>query len=244
MTPGQPFRLFVPILAGATLRDRVVASMGAAVGLAGVAAVCARLPLGSDGLPALLAPLGASAVLLFAVPASPLAQPWSIFGGSVISGLVGVAAAATLGHGPLAVGVAVGGAILAMSLLRCLHPPGGAMAMSAVIGGPAVWAAGVAFPLVHVTTNAALVIVAGWLFHRVSGHAYPHRAVAPRLAPRTLHRDDIRHALADAGETFDVSEADLEMLLTRAEQHAARRAEAVTPARLQSRYAGTRSKAG
>lgn len=216
------FRLFHPILAGATLRDRLVASLGALVALAVTAVACRMLALGHDGLPALVAPVGASAVLLFVVPASPLAQPWSIVGGNVVSGIVGVLVAYTLGHGPLAIGAAVGGAILAMSLLRCLHPPGGAVAMTAVIGGPAIWAAGLAFPLGLVAVNAAIVVVLGWLFHRVSGHSYPHRpAAAPDLREAgRLHHDDVRRALADSGEAFDVSEADLEVLLARAEHYA------------------------
>lgn len=216
------FRLFHPILAGATLRDRAIGAAGALAGIAITAWICAQFPLGGPGFPILAAPVGASAVLLFAVPASPLAQPWSILGGNVVSGLVGVLIAHTLGHGPLAIGAAVGAAILAMSLLRCLHPPGGAIALTAVSGGPAIWAAGLAFPLGLVVINSAIVVALGWLFHRVSGHSYPHRPAAPqemREAGR-LHHDDIRRALADAHETFDVSESDLEVLLARAEHYA------------------------
>ncbi|MEG8058719.1 HPP family protein [Sphingomonas sp. 22L2VL55-3] len=80
---------------------------------------------GSGPLPLLVAPIGASAVLIFAVPASPLAQPWSVVGGNIISALVGVTAARFVPIPYLAAGVAVGGAILVMSLLRCLHPPAG-----------------------------------------------------------------------------------------------------------------------
>ena len=51
----------------------------------------------------LIAPMGASAVLLFCLPASPLAQPWSVVGGNVVSGLVGMACVKWLGS---SVGVA------------------------------------------------------------------------------------------------------------------------------------------
>ena len=71
--------------------------------------------------------MGASAVLLFAVPSSPLAQPWSILGGNVVSAVTGVLIFKIFGHSALALGVAVACAILAMSLLRCLHPHGGAV---------------------------------------------------------------------------------------------------------------------
>ncbi|TIM63397.1 MAG: hypothetical protein E5Y60_25335, partial [Mesorhizobium sp.] len=70
------FRLFSPILAGATLRERMIACFGATIGIALTGAI-GGLVLGSGPhVPLLVAPMGASAVLLFAVPASPLAQPW------------------------------------------------------------------------------------------------------------------------------------------------------------------------
>lgn len=68
-------RIFKPLLAGAQLRDRLIACLGAAICLALTMIVCAQLPLGTADLPIIVAPLGASAVLVFAVPASPLAQP-------------------------------------------------------------------------------------------------------------------------------------------------------------------------
>ena len=67
---------------------------------------------------------GASAVLLFAVPASPLAQPWSIIGGNTISALMGIIAAYFIRDPIIATGVGVSLAIGAMSFTRCLHPPG------------------------------------------------------------------------------------------------------------------------
>ena len=99
--------------------------------------------LGSgQGLPLLIAPIGASAVLLFAVPASPLAQPWAIIGGNTISALCGIFWIKVLGDPAYAACLGVATAIAMMSLARCLHPPGGACALTGVIGGPAVIAAG------------------------------------------------------------------------------------------------------
>jgi CBS domain-containing membrane protein len=155
------FRLFVPILAGARLGERMVACLGALLGIALTALIC-RYVLGqSPSLPLVVAPLGASAVLLFAVPSSPLAQPWSILGGNVVSAVTGVLIFKIFGHSALALGVAVACAILAMSLLRCPHPPGGAVAMTAVIGGPAIWHAGFAFPFDVVALNSFVLIATG-----------------------------------------------------------------------------------
>ena len=173
----------------------------------------------------LVAPMGASAVLVFAVPASPLAQPWSVIGGNIVSAFVGVAVAALVPWPALASGVAVGGAILAMSLLRCLHPPGGAAALTAVIGGPAVAAAGWMFPILPVGINAVILTATGILFHRMSRHSYPHRLVAavasnmPGDDP-TPHPEDLDAALADLGETFDIGREDLEQLFERMRVHA------------------------
>jgi CBS domain-containing membrane protein len=225
---GYPL-FFKPMLAGASLRDRMVGSAGALIGMAATYALCSLLHFDSS-LPLLVAPMGASAVLIFAVPASPLAQPWPVIGGNVVSVFVGVTAARYVPVLPIAIGVAVGGAILVMSLLRCLHPPGGATALIAVIGGPAVASAGYGFAILPVGINVVVLTAVALLFHRVSGHSYPHRTIiraaeALPPAPELLHRDDIDLALAALGETFDVSREDLDQLLRHAEDNARRRRE-------------------
>ncbi len=220
-------RLFVPLLAGASLRDRAIGSVGALIGIAVVGAVCVLFFPAAT--PWIVAPIGASAVLLFAVPASPLAQPWPIVGGNVISAAFGVAAAGLVPEPALAAALAVGGAILIMSLLRCLHPPGGAAALSAVIGGHTLASGHAAHLLIPVAVNSLILVAAGWVFHRYSGHSYPHRAApvegkpAVVAAPAGLLMDDIDAALDDLGETFDIGREDLALLLARAEIHAASR---------------------
>lgn len=218
-------RIFLPLLAGASLRDRMVASVGALVGISVAGLICAAMfPV---TMPWIIAPIGASAVLLFAVPASPLAQPWSIVGGNLISALFGIVVAQSVGEPAFAAALAVSTAILVMSLARCLHPPGGAVALSAVIGWPNFSGHVVDF-LVPVLLNSLILVAIGMLFHRFSGHSYPHRARAVdgnavAEEPVGLLMDDIDGALADLGETFDISREDLALLLTRAEAHAAAR---------------------
>lgn len=220
-------RIFVPLLAGASLRDRVIASVGAVLGIGFVGLTC--VALFPSSIPWIVAPMGASAVLLFAVPASPLAQPWSIAGGNVISAFVGAVVAHVVPDPAIAAAVAVAVAILTMSLLRCLHPPGGAAALSAVLGGYALFSAHVLEFLTVVLVNSLLLVAIGWIFHRFSGHSYPHRAkpvdgkaLSPAPASGLL-MDDIDKALDDLGETFDISREDLALLLERAEVHAAER---------------------
>lgn len=230
---SRALRLFVPILPGATFVDRLLACLGALIGIGLTAALCGlvfngvHLPI----TPLLVAPMGASAVLLYAVPASPLAQPWSIIGGNTISALVGITVVHFVPDSVLAAAIGVAGAIAAMSLCRCLHPPGGAAALTAVLGGPTVFALGYKFAFVPVGLNSALLVTCGFLFHRLlRRHAYPH--VPPRtLASATPSPDrlgfrasDIDKALEDLGEALDIDRGDIDLLLRRVELHALCRA--------------------
>ena len=92
-------------------------------GLGGFLVIFALSQLGSNlHIALLVAPFGASCVLVFALPLSPLAQPRNLIGGHLISSTVGVVILAALGHSPLAYGVAVGLAIAAMQPTDTLHP--------------------------------------------------------------------------------------------------------------------------
>jgi CBS domain-containing membrane protein len=210
-----PFRL---LLAGAHWPSRLLACAGAAIGIALTMVACARLPLQAADLPVIVAPLGASAVLVFAVPASPLAQPWPVVGGNVVSSLIGVAAFRCIPEPTVAAGAAVGLAILAMSLLRCLHPPGGAAALTAVIGSEGIHAAGYGFAVAPVAVNSIALVAIGMLFHRLGGHGYPHRSAA--AAPIALRAADVDAALDEMGEAFDIAREDLAALLERAQAQA------------------------
>ncbi|MBS1844464.1 MAG: HPP family protein [Actinobacteria bacterium] len=237
-------RRFAPILPGATARDRAFACLGAIVGIGLAGFVAALIHGDGEALPWIVAPMGASAVLLFAVPASPMAQPWPIVGGNSLSALTGFAVGQALGHGAVACGIGVGLAIGVMSMTRSLHPPGGAAALTGVIGGGLVDPAGWWFPLAPVALDAALLVAVGWAFHRLSGHPYPHRpepetaAHDPAPTVRVGVRDeDLDAVLAGVGETFDIDRADLRLLLTELElQVLARRRPELTCGEIMSRH--------
>lgn len=200
----------------------VRAMVGALLGV-GVASLVCRIWLdGAIGaLPFLVAPIGASAVLVFTLPASPLAQPWPVLGGNTVSALMGVLAYQVSPDPDIAAGLAVAGAIGGMALLRCLHPPGGAVALTAVIGGPVIHAAGWAYAIVPVALNTAILVGLGWLFHRITRHSYPHQAMsAPPPAQRQVTAGDIETVLARYDEVIDVSPDDLLTLLRAAEAQA------------------------
>lgn len=198
------------------------AIIGAFIGV-GVASLVCRLWLGAapGALPYLVAPIGASAVIVFALPASPLAQPWPVIGGNTLSTLMGVLAGQLVPDPALAAGLAVAGAIAAMALARCLHPPGGAAALTAVLGTPAIHAAGFHYAFVPVALNTAILVGLAWLFHKATLHSYPHRATpAPAPAAPDVTAQDIAATLADYDELIDVSPDDLLALLRAAEARA------------------------
>ncbi|GEP07225.1 HPP family protein [Methylobacterium oxalidis] len=225
------FRLFRPILAGATLRERLIACLGALAGITLTGLICGLVFGQGPDIPLIVAPMGASAVLLFAVPASPLAQPWPIIGGNTISAFVGVLAARFIPDPVVAIGVGVSLAIAAMSFTRCLHPPGGAAALTALIGGPAVTSAGFLFPLFPVCVNSVILVALGITFHKIARRNYPHVPVA---APVNTHGtadlppplrvgfkpEDVDAALVALHETLDIDRADLDRLLQQVEHHA------------------------
>lgn len=217
------WRVFVPRLAGGNLNDRLIACVGAGLGV--LAAATAGLGVQNilPALPFLIAPIGASAVLVFAVPASPLAQPWPVFGGNVVAACVGVTVLHLVPVTLAAIAIAVASAILVMSLLRCLHPPSGAVAITTILGGQAIVDAGYLYPISVVAANSAALIGAGWLFHRFTGHSYPHRTTASPAMPVGLLRADIDQAVQEAHETFDIDLADLEAILLKAERIAEQR---------------------
>jgi CBS domain-containing membrane protein len=231
------FRLFSPILAGATLRERLIACFGAllAIGLTGV--ISGYLFGQGPHLPLIVAPMGASAVLLFAVPASPLAQPWSIIGGNTISAIMGILASYCFSDPIIATGVGVSLAIGAMSFTRCLHPPGGAAALTAVLGGPVVAGWGFLFPFVPVALNSCILVGLGVLFHKLSRRNYPHVVLKPaENAHQTVdlpsaarigfREEDVDAALEALDETFDIDRADLSRLLQQVELQAVIRSNA------------------
>ncbi len=225
----SPFlRRFWPEQAPVSTRERVRAACGALVGLL-VTGLVARAALGTGAaLPALIAPMGASAVLLFAVPSSPLAQPWSIFGGNLVAALVGVTTALYVPDPLIAAGLAGAGAIAVMMVLRCLHPPSGAVALTAVLGGPAIHDLGYGFVLWPVGVNTVLILGVAILFNNLTGRTYPHVSQAAPAVPAPAGRfglssADIDAALEDFDQVLDIGRGDLEALLRRAQLSAVMR---------------------
>ncbi|MCR0984658.1 HPP family protein [Roseomonas populi] len=229
-------RGFMPAPMGASLTERLRGCCGALAGLLVTGLVCTWL-VGQgtfQGTPMLIAPLGASAVLLFAVPASPLAQPWSILAGNTLSALIGVTCAQWIPDPLLAAPLAGALAIGAMFALRCLHPPGGAIALTAVLGGQAVTEAGYHFALTPVGLDSLVLMLAAIAFNNATRRPYPahHHATRPhphQTADRSpmervgVRPEDLDAVLRDYDAVLDVGRDDLDSLVQKAEMHAYRR---------------------
>ncbi|MFA3791871.1 HPP family protein [Aliiglaciecola sp. SL4] len=106
----------------------------------------------------MLIPIAATAVLLFCVPHGALSQPWPVIGGNFISAVFGIFCSQNIGVPLVSASIAVGGSILFMHFLRCIHPPGGATALTAVLGGDAVQTLGYYYALFPVLFSAIVMV--------------------------------------------------------------------------------------
>lgn len=220
----------VPLSTGEKLRSGLAAFGGIlAVGL-----ISSHFISGL-GLPLMVASMGASAVLLFAASHSPLAQPWPLIGGNLLSAVVGVTCSRLVHDPALAAAIAVSLSIVVMLLTHSLHPPGGAVSLIPVLGGEGVHALGYHFVLLPVGLNVLVIFVAALAINNLlPGRRYPAR---PRQMRDEIHRHDdpsamsrlgvsqadLHSALKDFNAFLDVSEDDLGQIYRMAGMHAYRR---------------------
>lgn len=215
-------------------REQLRACTGAICGLLLTGLICHFLLAPDSASVYLIAPMGASAVLLFCLPASPLAQPWSVVGGNVVSGLVGMACVKWLGPSVGVAALAACLAIGAMFALRCLHPPGGAVALTTVVGGASVHAAGFEFVFITVLFNSAVLVACAVLYNNLTGRRYPHTQQLATPHPHATRDatpstrlgfspDDLDAVLRQHGEVLDISRDDLQAIFLQTEMRAYQR---------------------
>jgi len=193
-----------------------------------MALVTQKLSIGT-AYPIIVASMGASAVILFIIPNSPLAQPWSFFGGQLISAIIGVACAQWFTDIALASACAVGGSVFAMLLLRCLHPPGAATAIAPILSGDPISSLGYGFVLMPVGLNVLIMLVMAIFINRwLLRHDYPivsgNKNILVKPAQQTgISDQDLKLALENMDMFMDVSAGDLRKLLTDAEARSFKR---------------------
>ena len=136
--------------------EKLVSGLGGFFGILLILLVTRQF-LGTAASVLIVASMGASAVLLFAVPHGPLSQPWALTGGHLVSAVIGVSCYRLVPDLFVAAACAVGLAITAMHYLRCIHPPGGATALTTVIAGPEVHALGYEYVVTPVLLNVLVV---------------------------------------------------------------------------------------
>lgn len=238
-------RALGPALARPPPAEMLRAAIGAGLGLL-VTGLLTLLLAGRIGAPTavLFAPLGASAFLIFAVPNSPLAQPWSAVAGNGLSALAALTVAPLGLYPAAAVALSVAGAVLLMMAARAMHPPGGAVALLLALNPDPTH--GLGFALYPVAAATACLALTGTLYNRATGRKYPFRQPAETGAHQTRDRapdrrlgltaDDLGRILADLRLAANIGPEDLARLIGAAEAEAtARHVGGLTAADVMSR---------
>ncbi|WP_236024005.1 HPP family protein [Comamonas suwonensis] len=218
-----------PVASRASWKELIRSCIGAGLGLALAGMLVGMVDHFLPHALFLFAPLGATAVLVFAVPSSPLAQPWNCVVGNTVPALYSLLllwAFPTLSQTSMAA-LAVGGAIAIMLALRALHPPGGAVALLTVLSAeqllPMGW-----YLLVPMAALSAVLVAVGVLYHRACGRPYLHQphqvAKAQRPATRlALSEQDLEQLLQRFDQSNNLSPEDLGVMLAAAEEDAIKR---------------------
>jgi len=198
--------------------EKLLSGLGGMLSILAITLISQQM-LGTQDAVLVVASMGASAVLLFAVPHGPLSQPWALLGGHTISAIIGVGCVLLVPSQLLAAAVAVALAIAVMHYLRCIHPPGGATALTAVIGGESIQALGFQYVLTPVLLNAVVMLIIAigfnYAFH---WRRYP-AALAPAMAKKPevssaekqqqITREQLENALDSMGSTVDINGREL-----------------------------------
>jgi len=213
-------------------REWLRASVGACAGVLIASMVCQYF-YGLELALHLLGPIGASSVLLFAVSTGALAQPWSIVGSYFVATGAALISVHLFGHSFLSASFAVGLSIGAMCVLRCLHPPGGAVALCIVLSQSNLAQPGL-YIFYPVMLNAGILLGCALIFNNLTLVRYPkahtnpsaeinHTKDIPPFERVGFNSDDLDAALADIDEFVDVTREDLERIIRSTEKHALRR---------------------
>lgn len=204
---------FKPHPSQTSIAEKLRSCLAGGIGVVLLMSALHHLP--QSGFPLLfVASMAASATLLYAIPHSPLSQPWNLVGGHLVSALAGVACSLYIPEPTLAAGAAVGVAILLMELLSCLHPPSTATAILMVLGNSQLHEMNWHWAIAIVAVNVGLSLLLALAINGLLGRRYPmhasHVPTPPKPAPFiTLEQSDLAWALSQMDGMVDISEEDL-----------------------------------
>lgn len=233
--------------------EKIASSLGGLLGIAVIYLLSLRLDSSVSSV-LIVASMGASAVLVFAVPHGALSQPWPVMGGHIISATIGVMCFQSFNNPIIASSAAVGFAILFMYYLRCLHPPGGATALLAVIGGEPIHSMGFSFVIDPIFTNVSILLMSAVAFNfLLKRRSYPAHGLtkSQRLSSHkrsipahNLTQEDFTAALQQLDSFIDVSAEDLSDIFERAIQHTQSHNFSITPHAIKKGYCYSNGKLG
>lgn len=208
--------------------EKLVATVGSILGIS-LTFLFSYLLIGIEGAVFIVPSMGASAVLLFALPHGALSQPWALFAGNLVSALIGVVCYLSVPNIFVAAGLAVGLSIGVMHLLNSIHPPGGATALVAVVGGPVIHDLGFMYILSPVLINVLTIFAVALLFNSffdwrrypVSLMRFKERPASRQEDVRSsIHGKHIEQAIKDMDLVVDITIEDLKRLFSLTLQHA------------------------
>lgn len=204
--------------------ERLVSGLGAFSGIFATFYITRAFLGDTPASMLMVASMGASAVLLFAVPHGKLSQPWPVIGGHLISAAIGVSCALTIPDITLALPLAAGLSVLVMHYLECIHPPGGATAVSAVLGGAAIHDLGYQYILTPIGINVLVILLTAIIFNwPFPWRRYPLmsqvKQTKAELKSLPVGRDDLIYALEQVETVIDIEEGELERIFQMAAAH-------------------------
>jgi len=208
--------------------EKIVATIGGILGIS-ISFTISYLLIGAEAAFFLVPSMGAAAVLLFAIPHGALSQPWALFMGNLISAFIGVTCFLLVPNIFIAAGLAVGLSIGAMHLLNCIHPPGGATALVAVVGGPVIHDLGFMYIISPVFINVLSIFIVAIFFNSFfAWRRYPitmmrfieKQTETKDTAGHSMETKHIGQAIKDMDLVIDITIEDLKRLFTLTLQHA------------------------
>lgn len=216
MTKTTFFHLLGITTATSSHREKIISGVGGFLGIITIFVITTMM-MSLDEAIYIVPSMGASAVLLFAAPHVPFSQPWNVFGGHLISAAIGVSCAKFIPDVHLAAAASVGIAISVMYYTRCIHPPGGATALAAVIGGSQIQELGYLYLITPILIDTLAILLLAVLFNAMfPWRRYPGYFASQSYetskdieAYKPIKHGDFVYALSQIDSFIDISEADL-----------------------------------